>query len=245
MNRRPWLLVDPGTLQREELHTLDAEESRHLLKVLRAGIGDQIVLADGRGLTAPAVIREIGRTRLRVGVEEIRHHPRSEGIEFFPGLLHTRAMDWLIQKSVELGVLRLCPLITRRSQAGKKVAHRLEHWRRVARQSLKQCHRPWEMEISEALSLEDLLQTAGEPGFLADPEGLPIDSCREGPASRLIVGPEGGLEEREKNQLLAAGWMQLRLGRNILRAETAGMAAIVLISEHSGAVEGKGQEQDA
>jgi len=229
--RVPWVLVDelegPGRCR------LDGMESRHLRKVLRKRVGDSVMVTDGRGALGEASIEELQRPVAVLNIHGVERVPRPEGPEMLLGILHGRAMDWAVQKSVELGVGRLLPLRLSRCQAADRAAGRLEHWRALARQALKQCHRVWEMEILPPADLEEILEDPAPPGFLAEASAgeWPGD---EGIAARMLVGPEGGLSGTEKRLLLEAGWKALSLGSHVLRAETAVLAGAFFLSRCRG-----------
>lgn len=229
MSRRPWVLSRPGSLREASVVELEAGEALHLRKVLRRKAGDLVFVADGCGHVAEGRIRELIRVRARIELEKVESFPRNEGVELLLGMLHGRAMDFAIQKAVELGVRRLIPISFSRSQAADGLGGRLEHWRKLARQAIKQCRRPWEMEMMAPLSLGEIPELGSLAGFFADPAGRRLGEFGDLPAPRVLIGPEGGMETSEKEKLEKAGWLRLSLGTNVLRAETAAVAAVVLL----------------
>jgi RsmE family RNA methyltransferase len=110
-------------------------------------------------------------------------------------------MDWAVQKCVETGVSVLMPLLVERSQLGARAAAgRVEHWRRAARQALKQCRRPWQMEVASPQGIEQLLSGMnGVAGLVADAAGRPLGEHRGPLPEVLVVGPEGGLAPARNN----------------------------------------------
>jgi 16S rRNA (uracil1498-N3)-methyltransferase len=216
---------------------LDQLESRHLAATLRLRPGDRITLCDGRGGIAEATLEVVDSRRCEAEVVARREPPCGHPPRIVVGLgvLHGQAMDWAVQKCVETGVSALMPLLVERSQVGARAAAgRVEHWRRAARQALKQCRRPWQMEIASPQGLEQLLSDMnGVAGLVADPAGRPFGEHRGPLPEVLVVGPEGGLAPREKQVLAAAGWPGVRFGRWVLRAETAAVVgAAMLIAAH-------------
>jgi 16S rRNA (uracil1498-N3)-methyltransferase len=141
-------------------------------------------------------------------------------------------MDWAVQKAVEIGVLQLIPVLTKRSQLSLAVARRrLAHWQKVAQQAIKQCHRPWAMELGEVSSFEQLLQwREGSPGVVACVDGEPVDRLSLEAGAMLLIGPEGGLTSSELQLLRERHWCRLRLGRYTLRAETAAVVGAALLT---------------
>ena len=104
------------------------------------------------------------------------------------------------------------------------------HWRRVAVQALKQCHRSWAMEVELPVRLADLVTDRGETaGFVADPAGETVDLVPVGGGAFLVVGPEGGFTAAERDLLTMRGWRPVRLGRHLLRAETAAVVGAALL----------------
>jgi 16S rRNA (uracil1498-N3)-methyltransferase len=151
------------------------------------------------------------------------------------------AMDLVVQKAVELGVRRFVPVCCDRSQFGlDRAVKRSDHWDRLAMQALKQCRRAWAMEIETAVSLADLVaNTTSGRGIVADAGGDSVSACGPIPPDPvLLIGPEGGFSLQEASALDTAGWMRLRLGPHVLRAETAAIAGVAVIA--SSKAEGSG-----
>jgi len=233
----PWLLVDELPRKPGSTVALDPGESRHAAGPLRLRSGDPVVLADGSGWVASALLRSVSGRRCEAEITEVVEIEQQEAGEVILalGVLHNQAMDWAVQKAVEVGVSAVIPVLAGRSQLGAKAAvGRLEHWRRVARQALKQCRRPWQMNVSDPRSIEDLIASCGDRfGIVADPEGcLPAEIEGDLP-NLLLVGPEGGLSVDELGRLDTIGWTRIRLGRHVLRADTAAViGSSILVSFH-------------
>jgi len=219
----PWLLVPEGVLVGGCEIALESEEARHASGSLRRRTGDRVVLADGSGSIAGAEFKLCVRSDVVAVVDEVVTKVAPlPGPTVALGILHGKAMDWAIQKAVEVGVETFVPLLCDRSQGSRdRSAERLGHWRRISRQALKQCRRAWEMEVQSPLTRAEVVGGRLHPGFVADQEsdadGLDVTPDR----STLLVGPEGGLTPEEQKALAAAGWSTIALGPHILRAETA------------------------
>jgi len=228
------VLVEEGSLEAGGLVVLSPGEAHHLARVLRAAPGDGVTLFDGAGTIATGLLRPGGRGRLAAEVLSVHEAPPPSGTvpAVALGVLHGQAMDWAVQKAVELGVPRFVPVVSERSQPGRNAAGaRLEHWRRAGRQALKQCRRAWAMEVAPPRSFDELLRdVAPGEGILADQEGAGPATFGAGGPVMLLVGPEGGFSEAERRALQDAGWPKLRLAEYILRAETAVVAGIALLS---------------
>ncbi|HSO22606.1 MAG TPA: RsmE family RNA methyltransferase [Chondromyces sp.] len=225
MKQPPWLLLPEGA--RPEIGgtvALDPAEARHATGPLRLRAGDPVVLADGAGTVAGARLREASKVRVEAEVTSLDLAPQPEGpgVTLAVSVVENRAMDWVVQKSVEVGLRTLIPMVSERTQAGPRDAERrLDHWRRIAMQALKQCRRPWAMAISGPLTTACIVeQTPPGCGVVADHGGEDATSL---PASAwvLAVGPEGGFSPSEDRLFLDRGWHRLCLGPHVLRAETA------------------------
>ncbi len=228
-----WIVTDAGALHEGDQVQLDPSEGRHLTSVLRLGIGDTIVLSNGRGTVAAAVIEVRDHHRVTVRIRTAAHHPEPPGrITVALGILHSQAMDWAVTKAVETGAVRFIPVVTARSQGDRAAARRrLPRWRRIARQAIKQCHRAWEMDVAEPLHLDDLMASVpGGSGVVADREGLVAWRLGVRPGTIFLVGPEGGLTGPERDGLDRAGWRRMTLGPHVLRAETAVTAGTAIVS---------------
>ncbi len=238
MKAAPWLLVPPGGIEAGRLVALEAGEARHVTAALRLGVGDAVVLADGRGTTASAVLRTASRARVEAEVVELRvDAPPAHGeVAIALGLLDGRAMDWAVQKCVEVGAGRLIPLLAERSQTSRReTTRRSDHWRRISLQAIKQCRRSWVMEIDAVVSPAELVeQTRARCGVVADRAGAGAAALRPAADRVLAVGPEGGFSAAEDGLFAAVGWQRLSLGPYLLRAETAAVVgAAVLVGREA------------
>ena len=226
MKAVPWLLAVSGALEAGRTVVLDPNEARHLTGALRRRPGDEIVLADGNGAVAEAKLVAIGRGRVEAVILSVRHEPEpeSEGVTLALAMTDNRAMDWAVQKAVEVGIGRFLPIEAERAQVrGRDLGGRVEHWRRIAMQALKQCRRPWAMAVTEVVPLTALVGGDSEQagGVVADVEGSALSELPKTAGNMLVVGPEGGFTAAEKQLFDRRGWPRLRLGPHILRAETA------------------------
>lgn len=232
MKRAPWLLAGDGGMTPGRRVILDPAEGRHASGPLRLRVDDEVVLTDGAGAVATGRIRLLRRADVEVDLESVEHVPRPEpGLTLAVAVLAGPAMDLVVQKAVELGVEKLLPICCRRSQLGlKRAATRMDHWTRLGRQSLKQCRRAWAMEISDPISMSDLMAEAGDlRGLVGHPEGLDCREIPRGCGRLLLIGPEGGFAAEEETALEAAGWPRIRLGPHVLRAETAAVAGAAIL----------------
>lgn len=207
------------------------------VRVLRLREGDGIVLFDGRGGETPATIDSIGKREVSVTTAQHVAIEREAArmVTLYTALIANDRMDWLIQKTTELGVAAIQPLYTERSQRiPGDVGKRVEHWRGVAIAACEQCGRNRIPDVAAPMSLRDALPaTQGQVNVLLDAEGG-IGQANSGAAGHMslnvFVGPEGGFAPQEREALLAHCQSKLRIGATVLRAETAALAAMALLA---------------
>lgn len=224
MKTAPWLLAPPGSLRDDAVVELDPAEGRHAAGPLRLRSGDEVMLADGAGRVAAARLAIAGKAKVEARVTRLRvvPEPEGDGVTLALALIDPKPMDWAVQKSVEIGIRRLQPVISDRTQAGGRAqTARSDHWQRIALQALKQCQRAWAMEILKVEVLSAFVESLEGGGVVADPAGVTLGRL-DLPRNRVLaVGPEGGFSAAEDELFNRRGWARLRLGANILRSETA------------------------
>ncbi|MDR3619577.1 MAG: RsmE family RNA methyltransferase [Paludisphaera borealis] len=221
------------TPPREGKFRLDAEESRHLLRVCRHTVGDRVELFDGAGLSYVARVVECGKDAAWL---EPEGPPTSDPappclIEIGTAVPKGDRFDWLVEKAVELGVARLTPLITDRSVVDPR-GSKLDRLRKTVVEASKQSGRSRLMDIDAPTNLRAFLERSDGLRLLADPAGVSPEgwpAIVRGAVVRLAVGPEGGFTEAERALAVSLGWRPIRLGPNILRIETAVLAGAAAI----------------
>ncbi|HET9578238.1 MAG TPA: 16S rRNA (uracil(1498)-N(3))-methyltransferase [Usitatibacter sp.] len=215
---------------------LAPEAAQHVARALRLKAGDALTLFDGRGGEYAATIERIDRGRVDVKVGAWRDVEREAGVPvgLVQGLPEADKMDWIIRKSVELGVAWIQPLVCDRSVvrlSGERAERRESHWRRVAIAACEQSGRNTLPEIRATVAFQAWIATDA-PGlrWMLTPEAPPL-AAHAAPAGalELLIGPEGGLSERERDLALSRGCEALSLGPRVLRAETAPLVALAAI----------------
>jgi 16S rRNA (uracil1498-N3)-methyltransferase len=215
---------------------LPPEEAAHATRVLRLGPGAALRLVDGAGVQAELV--RVARRRVTARLVSVRRCPREIEVVLELGLPRIRArarMDWAVEKAVELGAHAIHVFEPERGVKGAagSAEARVSRWRELARAAMKQSGRARWPEVATHASLTALLATAG-PGtilWVADAGGrgaIGCDARREFARLLLLVGPEGGLTERECAALEARGARRVALGPHRLRSETAAAALCAL-----------------
>jgi 16S rRNA (uracil1498-N3)-methyltransferase len=207
-------------------------QSHYLVNVMRVGVGDTLRAFDGASGEFEAVVETLSRkaVSLRIGAQTRAMEAPPDCWLCF-ALLKRQKTDLVVEKATELGVARILPVITARTQADHV---NLERLRAIAIEAAEQCERVSVPEIAAPVSLATLM--AGWPArrlFVADERRAArvLSSTFAGMGPRaLLVGPEGGFTEAELDGI-AAGPLVARvsLGRRILRAETAAIAGLALL----------------
>ena len=218
---------------------LPAQAGEHAARVLRLVVGDPLTLFNGDGCDYPATIIGLGKREVivRVDAKHALHNESPLSLTLAQGVARGEKMDLIVQKATELGVVRIVPLLTERSEVkldASRAEKRLLHWRAVAASAAEQSGRARLPEIRPALPLPQWLEGLAEDGalrlaLLPQATQSSRDLCFTAAGGLLVVGPEGGLGERDISALTDAGFDGLRLGPRILRTETAGLAALAAL----------------
>lgn len=220
-------------------------EAIHLTRVFRLSDGDRVEALDGRGNSVHAILR------VEHGQAKLEYQAPGDAQKLLPltlemAVLKGDAMEWLVEKAVELGVKNLIPVLTAHTIVQMKnkgpEAFR-ERWQKIADQSLKQCGRTTRLEIALPIELESLLS---EKKASAESVRLWCDEKSSGQAAELsewlkernpltglslLIGPEGGWSEIERALLSresGENMVRIDLGPLVLRAETAALFAVAL-----------------
>lgn len=214
--------------------------AQHALRVLRLRDGDRVILFNGNGQQFRARLSATNPRAANVHVEAsdspVRESPLR--VTLMQALARGEKMDWIVQKATELGVARILPTSSQRSEVrldGKRGAARLDHWRAVAIAACEQCGRNLVPEILAPATLETCLAAQPpsntESCWALHPGGTTHvrDLAPAVAGVTLAVGPEGGFSDDDMTALRQAGYRELALGPRILRTETAGVAALAAL----------------
>ncbi len=221
--------------------SLAGREHHHLNHVVRLRVQDEIWLFDEEGTRYRARIEAIGRqqTRLKL-LEKLEPREYRSKITLAQAILKAKPMDWLVQKSTELGVVSIAPVLTGRCvvKLEERRASKVERWRQIAREASKQCRSGLVPSILTPRALKEFLleAEADQKLFLSEHHGRLLKDVvgvvrdyDPPPNVIILVGPEGGWTAAEEVQVLSHGYKAVSLGQNILRAETASLAALAII----------------
>jgi len=213
-------------------------DAHHLTRVLRVEPGQQFEISDNQNVYLAEVesarkdlVSFVVRDRLAIGEPAVR-------TTLLAALIRFERFEWIIEKATELGVERIVPLETDRTEKGlrKAAEKRSVRWNRVAREASEQSRRARLPEIGAVVALVDALGIeAGHRYVLDEAQASPMlavlpPSRMAGDQVALLLGPEGGWTDRERLSIGTAGWRPVSLGHEILRAETAAIAGLAIIN---------------
>lgn len=230
--------------------TFDAEETRHLTRVLRLGAGDIVEAFDGLGNVLTVRLERVGG-RGAEGALLSRAPLRSESLHLTlaQSIPKGDKLEGIIRMATELGAACVVPLVTARTVVRVEPGRpgpRLTRWQRVAREAAKQTGRAVVTEVTAPQPLASWLAARDREGLLvclwedaSEPLGPQLPSL---PVTRatVVVGPEGGLERAEAEALRSAGAVVGGLGPRILRTETAGPVGLAILQARYGDLVGGG-----
>lgn len=217
---------------------LPADTSRHI-QVLRLQPGAAITLFDGRGGEYEACILQMGRHTVAARIDSHQTLERESAVysHIVIGMPANERMDWLVEKATELGVARITPLMTAHGVLrldGERAHKRQLHWLGIAQAACAQSGRNTlpQIDVPQSWSawLSTLLQDdSGSRWMLSlSATATPLNTLAQTQRVVLLSGPEGGLSREEETQALERGFLPVRLGARVLRAETAPLAVLSL-----------------
>ncbi|SFL33258.1 16S rRNA (uracil1498-N3)-methyltransferase [Paenibacillus sp. 1_12] len=245
----------------ESMVTISGDDAHHLVRVMRAKEGEQVIVSDGESREALVRIRQLDKDQVIADIIELlpMNHEADVEVWIAQSLPKGDKMETVIQKGTEIGAARFIPFISERTVVqldAKKEGKRVERWQKIAKEAAEQAHRNRVPVVDTPLSWKALLQQAE----LADAawicyekeNGLQLRQQIQAALSNrhedgtgtnkikllLIVGPEGGFSEREIEAAEAAGCRSISLGKRILRTETAAMVGLTCILYESGEMGG-------
>ena len=246
----------PFTSIHDNRASITGDNARYLVSVLRCKKGDELTVFDGKGNCLKTNILKANRREVIADVlEKFTCHTESPvNITLMQGLLKGQKMDMVIQKTTELGVKEIMPVITERSQA--KETRKVSRWRKIAEEASRQSGRTFIPTIYEPVEFNQFFDILGqlrgsgeaekwrhgemigiifwEEGGLSLKEAVhkfsssPIHRVSDSPI-HLLIGPEGGFTKKEVTFAEGKGFIVTSLGKRILRAETAAISAIALV----------------
>jgi len=243
--------------------TLSPHETHHLIQVLRLTPGDEVFVFDGCGAEYRCSFRRVENDRAHLEIAE----PLSDLVDSPLDLSLAQALakgdkfDFIVQKATELGVSRIVPLVTRYADVRldeQQKPKRVERWRRISLEAMKQCGRRRLVEIAEPLTIRQLISTQENAGVsgsgirramlvFSERGGLSVHDALAGVkmpcAVFALIGPEGGWSDDELEALNDHGCKAVTLGPRVLRTETAALVGLTLIQHELGDLSPRTNEQ--
>ncbi len=248
------LFLPPERLTSKEI-SITGDDARHLALVLRADTGDPVTILDGRGFSYECRLLTVHKKEVRA--EIIAKAPYSAespvSITLAQGLPKGSKMDLIIQKATELGVNRIVPLITERSQV--RSTGKTDRWRKIARSASQQSGREKIPKIDEPVDFKEFINdislnssplSKADKGEFTHAGIILSEDEKERNLKKifngfqgttgitLLIGPEGGFSKDEVSTAIQKGFMSATLGTRILRTETAPISAISIIQYELG-----------
>lgn len=224
--------------------TLDPSESHHAVKVMRIREGDRVKVFDGRGREAEGRVSEAKGKHLTLTLESRVEHPEPAlRLTLVQALLRETKMDFVFQKATELGATKILPLSTEHGVVRLKteqLAGKIERWRTIVLNAAKQCGTCWLPEVDAVAGLGQAASVMASHelvlmGALTN-DARPLKEVLAAPESRkaksvaILVGPEGDFSPEETRTFLQVGAVPVSFGPRTLRAETAALYALSILS---------------
>ena len=232
----------PRTNLRETRGVIDGQEFVHLKKVLRLGPGARITVFDDSGWEHEATIRELSGDQAEIEILRSYDAGTESALRITLGIGMTKGekLDFVVEKATELGVQKIVPFTSSFSVPKldlHKIAARTARWQKIALSAAKQCGRTRVPEILPLCDFERLVKTDTPQTlkllFWEDEQQQSLRQAHEkysqAKSLLLAVGPEGGFGNQEADLARSHGFEPIRIGRRILRAETAALAALTLV----------------
>jgi len=214
--------------------SLDADVARHLAQVMRIRVGGEIVLFDGMGSEADAIVTRVGRRDVEVEVQDHRVRPPDAGrhIELAWSPPRGARASALLEHGTELGVRAFRPIVTARTPPAARAPN--PRWQRVVIAAAGQCGSSRLPVLHDPVPFAEFVATVvdrfdGERWVAASSTPNPPADGPPPARALVVVGPEGGFTDAEQGALAACGCAPLDLGPNVLRTETAALAAVALL----------------
>jgi 16S rRNA (uracil1498-N3)-methyltransferase len=222
---------------------IEGDEARHLTRVLRVEAGQRYEISDNRNVYLAEIETARKESVLFRTLEKMPAPAPSARFELYASLIKFDRFEWIVEKATELGVTEIVPVEATRSERGleKAAAKRLERWRRIALEASQQSRRAHLPEIAEPTPLAQALARQASYRYVLDenPGAAPLFQALPGIRTAqdtiaILTGPEGGWAEQEHPLFKsggAAGWTPVSMGPLILRAETAVVAALAVVTQ--------------
>lgn len=227
--------------------TVSGSTAHYLTRVLRLRVGADLVVFDGRGGQYAAIVSEVSRDSVRINLGTFSDPQRESSLRLTlaQGVARGERMDQVLQKSTELGIHTVAPLMTEHTVVRldrDRSAKRHDHWQKIIISACEQCGRNTLPVLQPVQTLDTWLTSRTEDGLriLLQPDVTmslqDVDGQADDAAITILIGPEGGLSPQEQQLAIANGFVPLSLGPRILRTETASLAVLSILQSRWGDV---------
>lgn len=233
---------------------LTGEDARHLSRSTRAKVGDRLLVGDGRGTLCRATIASVQKNEVLALMEApVRVEKEVPAITVYQAVSRPSSMDEAVYRAAEAGVDIVVPFISARSGVGAASAagERVSRWAKIARESSKVARRAWQLGVNEPLAGPPSADELGGHELAVvlwedEREAALSSVLPEGPPSTvaIVTGPEGGFSTDETLSMVRDGAVAVGLGSLVLRAETAGAYAAMLVRYSYGLLGARGRITD-
>ena len=234
--------VTPMQVKEDHIY-IEGLDVNHIKNVLRMKVGEALKVSDGNNRKYLCEIESMTAQQVCVRIVEEQQVDTElpSKIYLFQGLPKSDKMELIVQKAVELGVAEIVPVAMKRCIVkldAKKAAKKVSRWNTIALSAAKQAKRGIIPEVREVRNFKDILEEVQDIEFMLVPyeeaKGMQaskelISQAKGKKSIGIIIGPEGGFEKEEIEQLKAAGGQTMSLGKRILRTETAGMTVLSIL----------------
>lgn len=232
------LVPDLGEAAPGRVVDVEGDEAHHAVVVRRLRVGEAVTLTDGRGRAVTGAVTATGKRVFSVEVERVEDVPSpAPAVTVVQALPKGERGELAVEVLTEIGVARIVPWAASRSVAvwkGDRAVKSLARWRSTAREAAKQARRAWFPEVAELASTDAVVELLREADLAlvlhedATATLAPLTVPALGSVV-VVVGPEGGLTAEEVSAFTATGAGSVRLGAEVLRTSTAGLAAVAAL----------------
>ncbi len=217
---------------------LPEQAGEHVVRVLRLDRGHPVILINGDGREYDARLASLAKRSVTALITASRDVDRESGLKvtLVQSIARGEKMDWILQKATELGVSRIVPLVTERTEVKlgeDRAERRMNHWTSVIESACEQSGRTTLPSLTPPQRIDRWLVALDDRtvklALVPDGDTSLKNISVAGLGATIVVGPEGGLSEQDVTMLMQAGFVGLKLGPRVLRTETAGVAALAAL----------------
>ncbi len=235
----PYFFINPDSIEGNKIR-IRGEDLNHLVNVLRSKVGDAVYISDNADYKYETEILDIRKPEVTLLIKDKKAITRKiPQLTLFQCVLKKNSMEFVIQKSTEIGVDRIIPVISGRVITDKKkITGKIDRWQKISDGASKQSRRDYKCEILPPEDIHDIKVSDYDLFYIPYEESSGSDESLTGArdTSRIgyVIGPEGGFETSELNFLKEKGAREIRFGKNIYRSETAAIYFLSILDYLTG-----------